>query len=68
MASVLPNKNEEKLLKIKQKLIEISSLSNDDVFTKFNSSKRGIIDEEIIKQNQDEFGKNEISKKGADNV
>ena len=51
MASVLPNKNEEKLLKIKQKLIEISSLSNDDVFTKFNSSKRGIIDEEIIKQN-----------------
>lgn len=68
MASVLPNKNEEKLLKIKQKLIEISSLSNDDVFAKFNSSKRGIIDEETIEQNQDEFGKNQISKKGADNV
>ncbi len=47
MASVLPNKNEEKLLKIKQKLIEISSLSNDEIFVKFNSSKRGITDEEI---------------------
>ena len=35
MASVLPNKNEEKLLKIKQKLIEISSLSNDEIFVKF---------------------------------
>ena len=68
MASVLPNKNEEKLLKIKQKLIEISSLSNDEIFVKFNSSKRGITDEEIIEQNQDEFGKNQISKKGADNV
>jgi len=68
MASVLPNKNEEKLLKIKQKLIEISSLSNDEIFAKFNSSKRGIIDEEIIEKNQDEFGKNQISKKGADNV
>ena len=68
MASVLPNKNEEKLLKIKQKLIEISSLSNDEIFVKFNSSKRGITDEEIIEQNQDQFGKNQISKKGADNV
>ena len=68
MASVLPNKNEEKLLKIKQKLIEISLLSNDEIFAKFNSSKRGIIDEQIIEQNQGQFGKNQISKKGADNV
>ena len=71
MISVLPNKgnkNDEKLLKIKQRYNQITSLNNEEIFAKFNSSMRGIVEEETIENNRDNFGKNEITKKGADNT
>ncbi|AWX42946.1 Magnesium-transporting ATPase, P-type 1 [Metamycoplasma cloacale] len=59
---------EEKQLEIKNRLIEASMSNLTDLYQKYNSSFNGIKDEEIIKDNQDNYGKNVISKKGADNV
>nr|WP_049752929.1 magnesium-translocating P-type ATPase [Metamycoplasma arthritidis] len=53
---------------IKNRLIESSKSSANELFDKYKSSIKGIQDEDVVESNRDDYGRNKISKKGADNV
>ncbi|AZZ65454.1 magnesium-translocating P-type ATPase [Metamycoplasma phocicerebrale] len=53
---------------INQRLIEASNSDFESLYTKYNSTKNGIKDEDQIEDNRDLYGENKISKKGADTV
>ncbi|TPE58033.1 magnesium-translocating P-type ATPase [[Mycoplasma] falconis] len=62
------SKLEQKKLAIKNRLIEASNSNVEDLLKKYNSTSKGISEEDIIEENRDEYGVNKISKKGSDNV
>ncbi|WP_281272056.1 P-type ATPase [Mycoplasma struthionis] len=51
---------------IKKRLIMASEASEEELFKKYNSSSIGIVTEEQVEENCDEYGENKITKKGAD--
>ncbi|RMA79077.1 Mg2+-importing ATPase [Metamycoplasma subdolum] len=59
---------EQRLLETKKRLVESSETGTQEILKKYNSSLNGINSEETINDNRNEYGKNILSKKGADNV
>ncbi|WP_211305414.1 magnesium-translocating P-type ATPase [Metamycoplasma auris] len=61
------SKSEQKRVEINRRLAQASEMEIDDLYQLYNSSAKGIVDEEIVESNQEEYGVNKISKKGSDN-
>ncbi|WP_371836246.1 magnesium-translocating P-type ATPase [[Mycoplasma] anseris] len=59
---------ELKFLETKKRLLFASKENTETILKHYNSSQNGITNEEQIEENQEQFGKNVISKKGADTV
>ncbi|ENY69161.1 Cation-transporting P-type ATPase [Metamycoplasma auris 15026] len=60
-------KAELKRLEINRRLSTASEMEVEQLYKLYNSSSKGILDEETIESNQEEYGINKISKKGSDN-
>ena len=70
ISKTLENKTkvDERLTKTKNRLISASNSDIDKLLDSLNTTKRGIESEHIVEENQDEYGKNIITKKGSDNI
>ena len=70
ISKTLENKTkvDERLTKTKNRLISASNSDIDKLLDSLNTTKRGIESEHIVEENQDEYGKNVITKKGSDNI
>ncbi|WP_330463448.1 magnesium-translocating P-type ATPase [Metamycoplasma gateae] len=62
------NKQDLKRNLINQRLAEASESDVDFLYKKYNSTSKGILKEDIVDENRDEFGVNKISKKGSDTI
>ncbi|SGA02493.1 Magnesium-transporting ATPase, P-type 1 [Mycoplasmopsis arginini] len=53
---------------VNQRLLEASEADLDFLYSKYNTSKYGISNEDQVEENRDEYGVNKIAKKGSDTV
>ncbi|CRH45776.1 Magnesium-transporting ATPase%2C P-type 1 [Chlamydia trachomatis] len=53
---------------VNQRLLEASDADLDFLYSKYNTSKYGISNEDQVEENRDEYGVNKIAKKGSDTV
>lgn len=53
---------------VNQRLLEASDADLDFLYSKYNTSKYGISNEDQVEENRDEYGVNKITKKGSDTV
>ena len=68
MTKIAQSEATKKLQLTKNRLIEAAKSTEIELYEKFHSSKRGIETDEIVDENRDQYGRNVILKKGADNV
>ncbi|UUD34895.1 magnesium-translocating P-type ATPase [Mycoplasmopsis caviae] len=57
------NKKTNENLSIKNRLVEAANINQNELCEKYNSTPKGIINEEFIEQNREKFGTNKLSKK-----
>ncbi|BAP39509.1 magnesium-translocating P-type ATPase [Metamycoplasma canadense] len=62
------SKQDQKRNAINERLVEASEQDVEFLYKKYKTSKNGILNEDIIEDNQGQYGVNKISKKGADSV
>ncbi|QJG66294.1 magnesium-translocating P-type ATPase [Mycoplasma phocoeninasale] len=62
------HKQEQRRKRIYDELVYASKSDSKLLFDKYNSSLKGISNDEIVEENRDKYGVNKIIKKNADNV